>query len=241
MSRTNTVSGYIGLFQKMGKSMRPRISKGFTLFEILITTFIFTVVLSLLYTAYMGTFRNIEATESQSDIYGMARITLERMVEDLGSVYVNIPPSDGFMGEDAEINGRNADTIRFLSRAHIVFDEDNVGARMAEIVYYIKESEEEDTFILYRSDTQEFEERPEEGSGGLILCDGLFSVNFIYYNDEGEEYESWDSTKDEFKGRVPAMVSIVLEFFNRSNPEAPFKFKTGVALPMARNSYGKTS
>lgn len=221
--------------------MRPRNSKGFTLFEIMITTFIFAVVLSLLYTAYMGTFRNIEATESQSDIYGMARITLERMVEDLGSVYVNIPPSDGFMGEDAEINGRNADTIRFLSRAHIVFNEDNVGARMAEIVYYIKESEEEDTFILYRSDTQEFEERPEEGTGGLILCDGLFSVNFIYYNDEGEEYESWDSTKDEFKGRVPAMVSIVLEFFNRSNPEAPFKFKTGVALPMARNSYGKTS
>ena len=221
--------------------MRATNSKGFTLFEILITTFIFAVVLSLLYTSYIGTFRNIEATESQADIYGMARITLERMVEDLGSVYVNIPPSDGFMGEDAEINGRNADTIRFLSRAHIIFNEDDRGARMAEIVYYIKESEEEDAFILYRSDTQEFEERPEEGSGGLILCDGLFSVNFIYYNDEGEEYESWDSTKDEFKGRVPAMVSIVLEFFNRSNPEAPFKFKTGVALPMARNSYGKTS
>lgn len=236
--------------------MRPTNSKGFTLFEILITMFIFAVVLSLLYTSYIGTFRNIEATESQADIYGMARIALERMVEDLGSVYVskyvskgakksdseeNIPPSDGFMGEDAEINGRNADTIRFLSRAHIVFNEDNLGAGMAEIVYYIKESEEEDTFILYRSDTQEFEERPEEGTGGLILCDGLFSVNFIYYNDEGEEYESWDSTKDEFKGRAPAMVSIVLEFFNRSNPEAPFKFKTGVALPMARNSYGKTS
>jgi general secretion pathway protein J len=232
--------------------MRPRNSKGFTLFEILITTFIFAVVLSLLYTAFMGTFRNIEATESQADIYGMARITLERMVEDLESVYVskgakksdpeeNNPHSDGFMGEDAEINGRNADTIRFLSRAHIVFNEDNLGARMAEIVYYIKESEEEDTFILYRSDTPEFEERPEEGTGGLILCDDLFSVNFTYYTDEGEEYESWDSTKDEFKGRVPAMVSIVLEFFNRSNPEAPFKFKTGVALPMARNSYGKTS
>jgi prepilin-type N-terminal cleavage/methylation domain-containing protein len=232
--------------------MRPRNSEGFTLFEILITTVIFAVVLSLLYTAYMGTFRNIEATESQSDIYGMARIALERMVEDLGSVYVskgvkksdseeNIPPSEGFVGENAEIDGRNADTIRFLSRAHIVFNEDDRGTRMAEIVYYIKESEEEDTFILYRSDTPEFEERPEEGTGGLILCDGLFSVNFTFYTDEGEEYESWDSTKDEFMGRVPAMVSIQLEFVNRSNPEAPFKFKTGVALPMAGNRYGKTS
>ena len=66
-------------------------------------------------------------------------------------------------------------------------------------------------------------------------------MNFTYYTDEGEEYESWDSTKDEFMGRVPAMVSILLEFVNRSNPEAPFKFKTGVALPMARNRYGKTS
>jgi general secretion pathway protein J len=232
--------------------MRPRDSEGFTLFEILITTFIFAVVLSLLYTAYMGTFRNIEATESQSDIYGMARIALERMVEDLGSVYVskrekksdseeNISPVDGFVGENAEINGRNADGIRFISRAHIVFNEDDRSARMAEIVYYVKESDKEDTFILYRSDTPEFEERPDEGTGGLVLCDDLFSVNFLYYSDEGEEYESWDSTKDEFKGRVPAMVSILLEFVNRSNPEAPFKFKTAVALPIARKKYGKTS
>jgi general secretion pathway protein J len=232
--------------------MNPNNSKGFTLFEILITLFIFAVVLSLLYTAYMGTFRNIEATESQSDIYGMARIALERMVEDLGSVYVSKgttqsdsgesnPHVDGFVGEDAEINGRNADTIHFLSRAHIVFNEDDRGARTAEIVYYLKESDEEDAFILYRSDTPEFEERPEEGTGGLILCEGLFSVNFTYYTDEGEEYASWDSTRDEFRGRVPAMVSIVLEFVNKSNPEAPFRFKTGVALPMARNRYGKTS
>jgi general secretion pathway protein J len=222
--------------------------KGFTLLEILIAMFIFAVVLSTIYSSYTGTHRIMDETESQADIYMMARVSLERMQEDLESVY-HIPPkgdkppeSDkeegAFVGEDNEIEGRSTDSLHFVSRAHLVFSEQEQSSATAEIAYYVKENEEEEGFILYRSDSPTFQEEPEEETGGLVLCDSLMSVNFTYYDEEGEEYDNWDSTSDEFKHKVPKRVSIELEFENSTDPERPFSFMTSVALPLARAAQG---
>ncbi len=216
-------------------------SKGFTLLEILIAMFIFAIVLSTIYTSYTGTFRIVNETESQADIYGMARIALERMHEDLESVYIpkdaKLPESDedsAFMGEDTEIKGRNADSLRFISRAHLVFSDQEQASGTAEIAYYVQEDDEGEGFVLYRSDMPAFQEIPEEGAGGLVLCDSLISVNFNYYDDEGEVHDNWDSTNEELKDKIPKMVSIILEFENSADPETPFSFMTSVALPLAQ-------
>ena len=232
----------------------PKEQKGFTLLEIMLALFIFSVVLSIIYAAYTGTFRNINETESQSELYQMARITLERMREDLESVYLPPPVGDeefeeegfwstGFLGKSEEIDGRSADTLRFLSTAHLVFDEEDKEAGVAQIVYDVIESEEEEEgFVLYRSDRSEFEQGVDEEEGaGLVLCEGIRAINLIYYDDSGQDYEGWDSMEAEEDARLPARVSIVLEFVNKANPEAPLRFVTGVALPMAMEEYGKES
>ncbi len=205
--------------------------------------FIFGVVLTTIFTSYTGTFRIIDETESQADIYAMARTVLIRMQEDLESIHFketgaskpegSSPESATFLGEDKEIKGRDADILRFLSRAHLVFDEEDENPGVAEISYYLTENEVEDSLALYRSDRPELEEPQEEGTGGLILCDGLFSVNITYYDADGEMHEAWDSSEDEFKHKLPVMVSIFLEFVNIRNVEKPYKFMTRVALPMA--------
>ncbi len=215
--------------------------KGFTLLEILIAMFIFAIVLSTIYTSYTGTFRIVNETESQADIYGMARIALERMHEDLESVYIpkdaKLPESDEdstFVGEDTEIKGRSADSLRFISRAHLVFSEQEQASGTAEIAYYVEEDNEGEGFVLYRSDTPAFEEMPEVGTGRLVLCDSLVSVNFNYYDDEGEVHDNWDSTSEELEDKIPQRVSIKLEFENSADPETPFSFMTSVALPLSR-------
>ena len=217
---------------------------GFTLMEILIAMFIFAIILSTIYTSYSGTFRIVNETEYQADIYGVARITLERMYEDLESVYTVYPESSksdddstqafAFVGTDKEIEDRNADSLHFISRAHLVFSEKELASGTAEIGYYVGENSESENFVLYRTDSPAFQEKPEEGTGGLVLCDSLVSVNFIYYDDKGEEYDNWDSTSDQFKDKIPKMVSIMLEFENSSDPETPFKFLTKVALPVCQ-------
>jgi type II secretion system protein J len=224
-------------------------SRGFTLLEILVAVAIFAAIASILYSSYAGTFRAIEYTESQSEIYNMARIALERMTEDLESAYIpagvrdpenedDILRSIGFFGEDREIDGRDADNIKFLSGKHIVFDDYGKGGK-ARIAYYIKEHEEEEGFVLYRSDTGELNNRPDEDSGGLVLCEGLYSVDFMYHGENGEFYDNWNSSVEPLKNRLPVMLSIELEFIYGFDNESPIKFMTSVALPLARIDYDK--
>lgn len=224
--------------------MNPIRPRGFTLMEILIAIFIFAIVLSTIYTSYTGTSRIVNETESRADIYAMARIALERILEDLESVYITprdpqSTKSDGeraqFVGEDKELKDGSADSLSFISMAHLVFSEQDQSFGPAEIGYYIEEDEEGEGLVLYRTDTLAFQEKPEEGGGrGLVLCDRLASVNFTYYDDKGEVYDNWDSTSEAFKKTIPQMVSILLEFANESNPESPFAFMTSVALPISR-------
>jgi general secretion pathway protein J len=230
------------------KSARSINASGFTLLEILIAMFIFAVVLSTIFTSYTGTFRIIDEVESQADIYAMARVALARMQEDLESVcFKEVETSEAgesatrpfiFLGENKEIEERDADTLRFFSRAHLSLGEGEGNSDIAEISYYLKEKDEGEELVLYRSDTPELTEPPEEATGGQVLCDGLFAVNITYFDDEGQAYENWDSTEEEFKAKLPKRVSIQLEFINEMNLETPHRFMTSFALPMAREKLG---
>lgn len=240
----------IDLTSLVNPKNRP-ISGGFTLLETLVTIAIFAAVITILYPTYTGTFKNIQAAESQAEIYQMARTALKRMTEDLESAYLPKPiassnteeanlKSIGFFGEDFSLDGRSADRLRFTSGRRLLLDEyDRVGS--GGIEYYVKKSHNEEGFILYRSDTLDLENQPEEETGGWILCDSLYSINFTYHDNDGETHDSWDSAVDSSKERLPAMVSINLEFLNISDPETPFRFMTSVMLPMAKREYGKDS
>ena len=222
-------------------------SDGFTLAEILITIFIFVVVLTTIYTSYTGTFRVVNETESQAEIYRMARIAMERLIEDLESTYV--PKSEEndqqdedraqtfqFVGKDQEIGGRHADTLRFVSRACLNLSEDDEDTGKTKIEYNVKENTAEEGFVLYRSDKPFLEEgfANEEDFDGVALCDGLVSVNFTYYEKKGEPLETWDSTSGEHKNTIPRMVSILLEFVNPLNSKTPLQFMTSVSIPIER-------
>lgn len=238
--------------------------KGFTLLEILIAIALFAALVAMLYPAYIGTFRNIDVTESYGTIYRMARIALERISEDLASA---CPPvtngrSDdayrikGFSGKDSEIEGRGADELGFVSEKHISFGsaEEVTGPEgMPETVteihisgrgyirYYIDEIEGKDGFVLYRSDIPELADQSEDKAEKYILCEGLYGVNFSFQDENGNTYDEWDSSMGSFTGKLPALVSVELDFINPSDPESPIKFITSVSLPLSKREYGNRS
>jgi len=229
-------------------SINPTNSKnpeGFTLFELLIAIFIFALVLTTIYASSTGTFRVVNETESEVEIYRMARIAMERMLEDLESLYVQRSPLTGkpaegasttslFVGKDQEIDGRSADTLRFISRAHVNLGGQDQDPGAVEISYYVRESDEGDDLVLYRSDKPVFEVSgsPEEETGGLVLSERLVSVTLTYRDENGDVREGWDSDSEELKDKTPKMVSISLEFQNTSNPDVPLTFMTSIALPI---------
>lgn len=208
--------------------MHAKDRNGFTILEILIALSILATVLSIVFTSYTATFRIIGETESQAEIYQMARIALERIIEDLACT---LPETSGdFSGEDEEIDGRSADSMCFTSWAHLVFSDQDQPWGAAEISYYVEQDEEEEEgLVLYRSDTPRLDKEPaEEGlckkERGFPLCKKLVSVDFTYRADDWEDLDDWEEEG------IPRLVSVSLEFINPSNPEAPLKFATSVAV-----------
>jgi prepilin-type N-terminal cleavage/methylation domain-containing protein len=244
------------------KSKQTINKKGFTLLEILIAIALFAALVAMLYPAYIGTFKNIDVTESYGTIYRMARVALERISEDLAGA---CPPdttegsdsdevqSKVFLGKDSEIDGRGADELGFISEKHISFksqakinDSEDTSETLSEIQisgrgfikYYIEEIEGEDGFVLYRSDNPELANQSEDKTEKYILCKGLYGINFSYQDEKGDIYDDWDSSSEKFKGKLPSLVSVELEFINQSDPETPVKFITSVSIPLSKREYG---
>jgi general secretion pathway protein J len=229
----------------LGTDNFRQFQSGFTLFELLIAISIFALVLTTIYASSTGTFRVINETESEVEIYRMARIAMERMLEDLESLYVQRNSLTGklaegtsttslFVGKDQEIHGRSADTLRFISRAHVNLGGQEHDPGAVQINYYVREGDGTDDLVLYRGDKPVFEVSvsPEEETGGLVLCERLASVTFTYHDQDGEVREGWDSDSEELKDKIPKMVSILLEFQNASNPDVPLIFMTRIAVPI---------
>jgi prepilin-type N-terminal cleavage/methylation domain-containing protein len=223
--------------------------KGFTLLEILVAIALFAAIIAMLYPTYIGTFRNMDITESYSTIYRSARIAMERISEDLQCAGLpgtdegadsDLTLSQVFSGKDSAINGKNADDLEFMSEKHISFNDGSKGGRGL-IKYYIKEYEEKEGFILYRSDRLELGNKSGDDSEGLMLCEDVNSINFSFQDENGDTYDYWDSSSAPFKGKLPSMVSVELEFMNKSDPESPIKFITSIAIPMAKRRYGSNS
>jgi len=214
--------------------------RGFTLLEVLLAFFIFSILFITIYKSYSSSFKTINMTENRMELYRKAAIVLARISEDLQSSYISVLPPDSFgqpagytqfLGKDADINGRDADTLSFFSRIPPLFSNEIETVSGQLISYSVIQGSEEDELVLLRSENSEFTD-VSETKEGLILSDGLQAINFTYFDEDGELHESWDSDSDESSGRLPRMVSVVLEFLNYENPDAPFRIMTSVALPV---------
>jgi len=214
--------------------------KGFTLLEILLAFFIFSILFITIYSSYSGTFKTINSTENRIELYRKAAITLERISEDLQASYISILPQESFgqpaeytrfLGEDHDINGQEADTLSFFSRVSPLFGNDDEATSGQLISYAVIQGDEENELVLLRSEQPEFMDETEKNDA-LVLSDGLQAINFIYFDDDENSQEKWDSDSEEFSGRLPRRVSVELEFLNKDNPEAPLKIMTSVAIPV---------
>ena len=213
---------------------------GFTLLEIIVALAIFAVIVSLIFPAYTRTYGNIDIAETQAEIYEMARTALIRIVEDLESTYMpgesgNTRENDNmepFTGQEDYIEGRRADQIRFFSKSHIDISESPTEGGDAKISYYPLLKEDE-SISLYRSDTPGNFEWPEEKTEGWIICEGLYSISFMYTDKNGDSYDNWDESVTNSAIKLPSIINIKLEFIDRDNPETPLTFSTAVALPLA--------
>ena len=214
--------------------------RGFTLLEVLLAMTLFAIVVSVIYSSYSTTFTTAHHIEARIEINNKVRIAMERLVEDLESVYLG---HDGFIkGEREDVGENRGDTLQFTSTAHLVLNKDQHPTGFTTIRYRVAAGDD-DLLQLYRSDDPYRPNRVnevDEEAKSYLLCDGLKSVQFTYINQEDEEVEDWDSNEDDDMDddktkKVPKMIQFTLIFADSAESEDTKIFKTGVALPVLKN------
>ena len=222
--------------------LNSQFSSGFTLLEILIAIFIFSVLMTTLFGSYRTLLSGTRVIDKGITTYEMARNCLSRLRADLKSTYVALPPAYArpdsnrasdpyrFEGSLSQTEGIPFPKLRFTSLAHIDFARKAI-AGIVEIVYYV-ESENGNEFVLRRADNPypypEFEAKKSDP----ILCRKIRSLKLKYVDREGEAYEEWDSDSDAFEYMTPQAVGITLEIGSESDTVI---FESMVAIPVYRD------
>ncbi len=207
---------------------------GFTLLELLLAMFIFGVVVSSVYGAYMSTFRTITSAEVETERNQKARIALERVIEDLEAVYIR---NNGLLkGESQEIDTRRGDKLEFTSNSHVNFSRKKAELSMAVIRYSVERDEDTGNLLLYRADMSKLpgKELPDDDKG-FLLCNDLWQFRLDYIDTSGNEIEEWDTDKlrkekVEFEELLPALVEIQLQFANAAGDKGGSLYKTAISL-----------
>ena len=222
------------------------IESGFTLFEIIVAILIF----SILITAVFSTFRSISSSadtlQREDAYYEAAHAALSRMLKDLESIYVTIPPlyqPPGFnatpdpyrvFSERSSTAGEEFSKLQFTSFEHIAINGDD-SKGIAQIVYYAHRGRT-DQFVLRRSDHIWPYKSFEESSNDPILCEKLKSIRFKFYDAAGESHDQWDSDTNDVDNATPRAVEIKLEIGDESGSVS---LETRVVLPVYRDKIEK--
>ncbi len=216
---------------------------GFTLLEILIAISIFAVVVTTIFGSFNFVFGNVEAVESAMTDYEMASGAINRMIEDLQTLHVSLPPvyaipenteqQDPYriVGEVVAAGNAEFSQLRFTSVSHLPLGKE-WRQGIAEITYYLEEQPDA-SLTLKRSDRIDFSEPAPERRNDPILCENVRALKFTYLDTEGDERERWDSESEEYEYATPRAVRILLAV---GSGEQSHEFEVLTALPLYRDN-----
>jgi len=215
--------------------------RGFTLLEIMIAISIFAIIATTIFTSYSSLLSGSETSDQGTAPYEMAKNCLNRMIVDLESIHLTLPPGYSppvlgeppelyrIVGEIFDIQGVSFPRLRFTSLAHLSFG-GKTEKGIAEIVYYVQASGD-GNYVLKRADNLYPYETFEEKAGDPVLCTDVKSLTFKYYDQDGTAYDLWDSDDEDFGYSTPKAIDINLELAESSGS---LWFKTMVTLPVYR-------
>lgn len=214
-------------------------SRGMTLLEIMLALLVLAMVVAMVTLSLSGSLTVVSETRKQGELYHQAQVALERISDDLASAVMT---SDvRFRGKRMELDGRRADSLRFSSMAHIVFDPQHDHPGMAVIAYTVRpDPANNGTVVLLRSDRLLTPPAVQGGNGeeddGFLLCNGLRSVRFSFTDKSGGTFDSWGASpedeKDQAPRRLPVTVTCTLEFRLDRDQKTSLIFRTSVLLPV---------
>lgn len=215
---------------------------GFTLMEILLAILILGILFTTIYGAWATVSKTTRAVTDDIVDYEVAEICLSRMIMDLQGLVIaqrpayvdpepNAEPDPYQIVSTVSDPGAPFSGLRFTARSHLpMVDETRNG--IAQILYYLDSPNDAPPYVIRRADSlfpfETLEARPTDP----ILCEGVRELALIFYDQDGETHEQWNSESDNVGFATPRAIAIDLKI---GNEEAPKRFETMIVFPIYRD------
>lgn len=213
--------------------------RGFTLVEVLVAILIFSIIVTTVFASHRSVFVSAPIIENNIDLYELAGTCLGRIALDLRSIYITTPPlyrkpefdadPDPYRVVGSGEGGGSTPRLQFASLAHLPMEQSRREG-VAQIAYY-EIPAGEDLFELRRTDNLYPYPSFEAQDRDPVLCEGIKRLEISYLDQEGNDYEYWDSESDEFDYATPAAIHFLVELVRN---ETFSIFETRVSLPVVR-------
>ena len=190
--------------------------KGLTLLEVLVSVLILSIIMAAVYGTYTSNVEIIENARLNGVVCQTGRIALDRMTRDLESAVSDLETVHeknrlGMISEDHEIDGKPADRLDFTTFAHLALSDEGPRTDLCEVGYRLVEDQEnEGSYLLVRRDDAVPDTDVGEGGYSHELACGVIGLDFIFQDDRGEEFHSWDTTKKTPCGNLPTLITVRL-------------------------------
>jgi hypothetical protein len=191
--------------------MKPwRSNKGFTLFEVLITTGILAWMTSLMSGTMDAVFTNKNVTTARAEIFHGITLALGKVTDDLAMAFhtdatfhgAAKSQATGFAGDVAKLN--------FSTMSHVHFVKNKKDTDQVVVGYYLEKGEG-DLYNLMRSETDTLSSKVTETGRAFILLPNVSSFELEYYDANKKQYvQQWDTDSVSSGGRLPQIVKLKL-------------------------------
>lgn len=226
--------------------------QGFTLIEVSVALLLLSMVLTFVYQSFLLTVQTKERVERGSEVFQAARVTLQRIEQELQSAYIESArggavvqqggaPAQGslgaaraaFVGVHALGDGYPRDRLDFTTLAHYVVaaaGRDDRQADHEEVGYYPEtDFKAARTDLMHREDFT-LDDDPLGGGDIFPLLEGIKGFGLRYLDPQSKTWtDSWDSRE---RGMLPAAVEISLWVVEPADENRELYFSKLVRLPM---------
>jgi general secretion pathway protein J len=214
-----------------------RLSRGFTLMEVMIAVAITALMGTVVAMAFQTGFQAKEVVESDAERYRMLRTAMNRLVREVGSAFV----SDRFdLKRFRDSNDRptnfvgEKDRLLLTTFAHQRLYTDAKESDQAVVEYFVEASHEKGANgrqDLKRRVNPNVGERMDRGGTTDVLYEGIKSLEFAYWDSERKEWDDeWDTRRSERKSILPTRVRITLVALDENGKETRYTTQARVML-----------
>ncbi|MBM4331510.1 MAG: prepilin-type N-terminal cleavage/methylation domain-containing protein [Deltaproteobacteria bacterium] len=210
---------------------------GFTLFEILMTLAIMSVVFSLLYMTFNQSMMVMANASDRAEVIQQGRLILERMTAELKGSFISNKGGRpqafqyGLIGQTSRAGDYFQDRLDFTSLAHPYASIQEGRGEILEIGYFLDHEPGGKGLTLFRRQDEAVDGDLLRGGRKLAVCDGVRGLSFLFFDRQGRKQKEWNSSEGDKRHELPARIEIILTLEDSHNQI--HTFRSQVFLPLA--------